>query len=258
MLLIVLGGLLLLFIIGPLAGLFLKSSVPEIFETVAEAKVKDSIIRTLFISFVTTFIFAILAIPLSYILARKDFFGKNFINSLIDLPVIIPHTAAGIALLGVISRDTILGKLAESAGIQFVNNAAGIGLAMAFVSVPFLINAARDGFINVPKRYEYAALNMGASPARVFISISLPLAWRHIVSGFILMFGRGMSEFGAVVIIAYHPMIAPVLIFERFTQFGLAYARPVAVLFILICFIFFILLRFLSFHTKSKEDVENR
>jgi molybdate/tungstate transport system permease protein len=124
---------------------------------------------------------------------------------------------------------------------------------MAFVSVPFLINAARDGFAAVPERLEKAALNLGASQSKVFFTISLPLAWRSITTGFIMMFARGMSEFGAVVIIAYHPMIAPVLIYERFSSYGLDYARPASVFFILVALMFFIALRLLSSKRKMKQ-----
>jgi molybdate/tungstate transport system permease protein len=171
---------------------------------------------------------------------------KSIVKGIIDLPVVLPHTAAGIALLGFISRDGILGKTAAVAGISLINNPSGIALAMAFVSLPFLINSARDGFAAVPERLEKAALSLGASRARVFFTISLPLAWRSIVTGFVMMFARGMSEFGAVVIIAYHPMIAPVLIYDRFSSFGLSYARPAAVLFIIVALVVFTLLRILS------------
>ena len=126
----------------------------------------------------------------------------------------------------------------------------GISMAMAFVSIPFLINSARDGFLAVPERLEKAALNLGASPLRVFFTISFPLAWRNILTGLIMMFARGMSEFGAVVIVAYHPMISPVLIFEWFGAYGLKYARPVAVIFIAVSLLFFILLRLLSREKK--------
>jgi molybdate/tungstate transport system permease protein len=117
---------------------------------------------------------------------------------------------------------------------------------MAFVSIPFLINSARDGFTAVPERLEKAALSLGASRPRVFFTISLPLAWRSIMTGFVMMFARGMSEFGAVVIVAYHPMVAPVLIYERFSSFGLKYARPASVLFIIVALAVFILLRLIS------------
>lgn len=247
-----LSALVLLFIIAPLAGLFLDTGFPEFFETVRDKEVHQSIWLTIWVSFAGTFLFAIGAIPLAWLLARKKFMLKNVVQGIIDLPVVLPHTAAGIALLGFISRDGLLGKAASSVGLNLVNHPSGIALAMAFVSLPFLINSARDGFTAVPERLEKAALNLGASQSRVFFTISLPLAWRSIISGFVMMFARGMSEFGAVVIIAYHPMIAPVLIYERFSSFGLNYARPAAVLFIIVALVVFVALRFLSVNRREK------
>jgi molybdate/tungstate transport system permease protein len=248
--LLILSSLVLLFILAPLTGLFLKTSGSELFETVRDKEVQSSIWLTLWVSFSATLFFAAGAIPLAWLLARKNFPLKNVVQGIIDLPVVLPHTAAGIAVLGFISRDGFLGKVADSMGLSLINNPAGIALAMAFVSLPFMINSARDGFTAVPERLEKAALILGASRTRVFFTISLPLAWRSIISGFIMMFARGMSEFGAVVIIAYHPMITPVLIYERFSSFGLKYARPASVLFIIVALAVFILLRFFSFRKK--------
>jgi molybdate/tungstate transport system permease protein len=250
--LMLLSGLVLLFIIAPLAGLFINTGSYEFFETVKDKDVHSSIWLTLWVSFAGTFLFAFGAIPLAWLLARRKFPLKNVVQGVIDLPVVLPHTAAGIALLGFISRDGLLGKTASSVGLDLVNHPSGIALAMAFVSLPYLINAARDGFSAVPERLEKAALNLGASQSRVFFTISLPLAWRSIISGFIMMFARGMSEFGAVVIIAYHPMIAPVLIYERFSSYGLNYARPAAVLFIIVALVVFVGLRFVSVDRKEK------
>jgi len=242
----------LLFIIAPILGMFLNTSPGEIFETTQDKEVRHSIWLTLSVSFVSTIVFAIAAIPLSFLLARKDFFAKRFVLGIIDLPIVIPHSAAGIAILGFISRDSVIGKIADDFGLNLVGNPAGIAIAMAFVSIPYLITAARDGFNAVPERLEKAALNLGATPARVFFKISLPLASRNIVSGLILMFARGMSEFGAVVIVAYHPMITPVLIYERFGAFGLSYARPVSVVFIIVCLFFFAILRLLANEKRWK------
>jgi molybdate/tungstate transport system permease protein len=246
LILLVLSSLVLLFLVAPLLGMFLQTGVGEFFDTANDKEVQASIWLTIWVSFSATFLFAIAAVPFSWLLARKSFPMKSIVKGIIDLPVVLPHTAAGIALLGFISRDGILGKTAAVAGISLINNPSGIALAMAFVSLPFLINSARDGFAAVPERLEKAALSLGASRARVFFTISLPLAWRSIVTGFVMMFARGMSEFGAVVIIAYHPMIAPVLIYDRFSSFGLSYARPAAVLFIIVALVVFTLLRILS------------
>lgn len=241
-----LGALILLFIIAPLLGMVLNTSPKSLFETARETEVQNSIWLTIWTSMAGTLFFSVAAIPFSYLLARKTFPLKKLVTGIIDLPVVIPHSAAGIAILGFVSRDSLLGKLGSFFGLNFVGNPAGIAIAMAFVSLPYLINAARDGFAGVPVRMEKAALTLGASPSRVFFTISLPLAWRNILSGLIMMFARGMSEFGAVIMVAYHPMIAPVLIYERFGAFGLKYAMPVSVLFILISLTLFIFLRWLA------------
>lgn len=243
---IFLGSLVLLFIIAPLAGMFLKTQGFQYVETIRDPEVIRSIRLTMFSSLLGVMLFGIAAIPLAYVLARKSFPGKGLVNGIVDLPVVIPHSAAGIALLGVISRGSLIGRAGEAAGISFVGGMAGIVLAMAFVSIPFLINAARDGFAAVPEKLEKAALNLGASPWRVFFTISLPLAKRQILTGITMMWARGLSEFGAVVIIAYHPMVTPILIWERFASFGLAYARPVAAVFVIICLAVFAAMRLLS------------
>lgn len=241
-----LGGVVLLFIVAPLAGIVLHSPPSDLAATAADREVQRSIVLTLWTSMAATALMAIAAIPLAYLLARKRFPLKRLVTAIIDLPIVIPHSAAGIAILGFISRDSLVGGAAERAGIQFVGGAAGIMTAMAFVSLPFLINAARDGFAAVPERLEKAALNLGASPTRVFFTIAAPLAWRSILSGLILMWARGLSEFGAVAVVAYHPIITPVLIYERFGAFGLKYARPVSAVFIGVCLIFFIAVRLLA------------
>jgi molybdate/tungstate transport system permease protein len=248
---LMLSGLALLFVVAPLAGMLFEVSPVRLFQTAREAEVMGSLWVTLSSSFAATITAAFFALPLAYLLARRQFPFKGFVTGLIDLPIVIPHTAAGIALLGMVSRDTILGKAAAALGLSLVGSPLAIAIAMAFVSVPFLLNAARQGFEAVPLKLEQAALTLGASPARVFFTISIPLAWRGIVGGLVMMFARGMSEFGAVVILAYHPMTAPVLIFDRFNNFGLSYAVPVAVLFVGISLVFFITLRLLA---KRRKD----
>lgn len=241
-----LGGLVLLFIIAPLAGLALHSTSSELADTARDAEFRASVWLTIWASMTATLVMSLAAIPFAYILARRNFPLKGIVLAIIDLPIVIPHSAAGIAILGIVSKETFFGAAADKLGITFVGGVLGTITAMAFVSLPFLINAARDGFEAVPERLEKAALNLGASPFRVFVTISLPLAWRAILSGLIMMWARGMSEFGAIVFIAYQPMVTPVLIWERFGAFGLDYARPAAVLLLAICLTFFAAFRLLA------------
>ncbi len=250
-----LGGLLLLFIVAPIAGMYFGTSLHALTDSANNKEVQDSIWLSLWTSMAGTVLFSFLAIPFAYVLARKDFPFKNLVHAIIDIPIIIPHSAAGIAVLGIVSRDSVLGKMADTFGLRFVGHPAGIIVAMAFVSIPFLVNAARDGFSAVPERLEKIALTLGASPVRVFFTVSLPLAWRSILSGFILMWGRGMSEFGAVIIVAYNPQTAPVMIYERFTSYGLQYSLPVAALFVTVCLALFLILRLIK---KQVRHVEAR
>lgn len=247
-------ALILLFIVAPIVGMVIKTPLPRLFETIEDAEVRNSILLTVISSIIATILIAVISLPAAWMLARKSFPLKRLVLGIIDLPVVIPHTAAGIALLGMVSRDSALGQFASSLGVNFIGHPAGIVMAMAFVSLPFFINSAREGFASVPQRFENAALNLGISPLKVFLTISVPLASRHIVSGAVMMFARGMSEFGAIVILAYNPMTTPVLIFERFSSFGLQYARPVALLFIIISIALFLLMRLL---TKEPENVRN-
>ena len=253
LLLLFAGGLILLFILAPIGGMILSVAPGHIREVMAEPVVTRSIGLTLWTSMAATLLFGLGAIPLAYVLARYRFRGKRVIQGIINLPIVIPHSAAGIALLGVISRDSWLGGLAASVGFDLIGNPFSIVIAMAFVSVPFLVNAATDAFEEVPEKLEQAALNLGASRARVFFTVALPLARRGILTGLVMMWARGMSEFGAVVIIAYHPMTAPVLIYDRFTSFGLRYATPVAVLFVLVTLVLFVAMRFLAARTRKNR-----
>ena len=248
----VLGSFLLLFIIAPLAGMILATSLAGLKEAAAEEQVIRSIKLTLRAAFYATVVSALAGVPLAYLLARKKFFGRSILMAIIDLPIIIPHSAAGIALFTIIGRGSLLGRLSGDQGL--IGTEAAIAVAMAFVSLPFLVNAAREAFASVDERLEKAARTLGASPCRVFFTISLPLAWRGILSGMILMWARGISEFGAVVIVAYHPMTTPVMVFQRFNDFGLEHARSVAVLLILICIGLFVFLRLFS-RLKMKGSI---
>ncbi len=248
------AGCVLLFVIAPLAGMVWHSRLSEIQSTILDATVQRSILLTLATSLGATALFSLLAIPFAYVLARRVFPFKRLILGLVDLPVVIPHSAVGIALLTVLNRNSVAGQVADKLGLSFVGSSLGIGVAMAYVSLPFLINAAREGFAAVPLQYEKAALTLGASPTRVFFTIALPLATRSIVTGFVMMFSRGLSEFGAIVIIAYYPMVTPVLIYQRFNDFGLTYARGVSVVFMCVCLMVFVLLRMMSREGRHVTD----
>ena len=235
-----------LLLVIPVVNLVVTADPAVLRDTVTDAQVLSSIALTLRAALWATAVCVVLGIPLAYILARRDFPGKSIVQGIIDLPVMIPHTAMGIALLMVYGRKFMLGNFFGKLGLFFVGTEAGISLAMAYVSLPLLVNSARDAFFAVDPKLESVARTLGASAWQTFFRITLPLSWRTILSGAIMMWARGISEFGAVVILTYHPMITPILIWDRFQSYGLKYASPVAVILILLCLVIFACLRWIS------------
>lgn len=249
----ILGSILILFLVVPIIKMIFSLDLGVAKKILSDLEVLQSILLTLRCALWATALGIIMGIPLGYMLARKSFPLKNLVQAAVDLPVVVPHTAAGIALLMVFGRRFLWGRLFSSLGLSFVGTEAGIVIAMTFVSAPFLINAARDAFASVPHRVEEVARTLGASPLQVFSRVSFPLALRGILSGALLMWARGISEFGAVIILTYHPMTTPVLIFERFEAYGLKFAYPVAALLVIICLGLFSLFRFFASRGDQKK-----
>jgi len=242
---ILFGLVLLLFIIVPLFKTVFTSNPSILFEDPEIGRqVRESIWLTVYSALIATAVGLFLGVPLAYILARRDFPGKKIIEGIIDVPIVVPHTAAGVALLFVFGKNFFAGKAFHAAGIDFVGTVAGIVIAMMFVSVPFLVDSVKDGFRSIDPRMEKVARTLGASPRQAFFGISLPLVWRSILSGSVMMWARGVSEFGAVVILTYNPKTAPILLYELWVQWGVKYAVPFAALLILICFVIFVALRY--------------
>jgi len=253
-----LGLFLIAFVCITLGNMFYKQA--EDFSGLIDAAKDPVVLKAIWISIsaaiCSTLIAFFFGVPLAYFLARKDFIGKSIIESIVDVPLVIPHIVAGIALYGVFMRSGVIGAPFEKVGIAFTDAFPGIVIAMLFVSLPFLVDAAREGFKEVDPRLENVARSLGASHWRTFIKITFPLAFSSIFSGAILCWARGISEFAAVMIIASFPRSASILIGDRFTSYGLsglpgiAGSRPISVLLISICLVIFILLRML--HRKRK------
>lgn len=242
-----LGSLLLGFVILPLAKLGLTPSASELVRAAGMAEVREALAVSLEAAFLTAAIAAIAGVPLAYLLVRGSFPGKAVVAALIDLPLAVPHTVAGMALLMVLGRQGILGAPAERLlGVKFWGTLSGVVAAMVFVAAPYTVNAARIAFDAVDPRLEKVARTLGLGPWRTVLHVSLPLAWRGILAGITLTLARSISEFGAVVIIAYYPMTAPVRIYEMFLRFGLDDAAAAAVLLLAVSLSLFLLLRGLA------------
>jgi molybdate/tungstate transport system permease protein len=241
-----LGGLLLAFIVLPVIRLVTTSSVASLRNAAGMAAVRDAILLSLQAAAITAGIATLFGVPLAYILARGRFRGRGVIQSVVDLPLVVPHTVAGIALLFLLGRTGWVGGPAARLGVSFYGSQWGIVAAMLFVSVPFAVNSARVAFEAIDPRLERAARSLGASPWHAFRRVTLPLGLRGVLTGAVLVYARSISEFGAVVIIAYYPATAPVQIYNLFLQSGLTQSASAAVLLLIVTLATFLVLRTLA------------
>jgi len=215
-------------------------------EKAAERSVWKAIWLSAYTAFIATVIALFFGVPLAYLMARERFPLKGLVEAIIDVPIVVPHTVAGIALLTVFGSHGLIGQPLAQMGVKFVDMVPGTVVAMLFVSAPFVINSSREGFQSVDPRLENIARSLGATRWQAFRRICLPLTIRHIFVGGVMCWARAISEFGAVVVIAYYPMIAPTLIYENYISYGLRAARPISVILISFCLMVFITLRLIS------------
>ena len=141
-------------------------------------------------------------VALAWVLVRRQFPGRAMLESVVTLPLVVPPVATGLLLLLVLSRRGILGGALERIGIQVVFTWKAVVLAMAVMGLPLLVRTARAGFEQVNTRYEHVAATLGAPPLRIFLTISLPLAWPAVLAGAVLAFARALGEFGATIVVA--------------------------------------------------------
>ncbi|MCW4034914.1 MAG: ABC transporter permease, partial [Candidatus Bathyarchaeota archaeon] len=174
---------------------------------------------------------------------RYNFPGKNVLDSLIDIPILIPHNTAGIALLFVLRPDTPIGGFFSMFGISFLDTVWGIVIAMAFVSAPFMVRSAQEAFMSIDPDMEKMGRSLGATKFKVFANITFPLASRGILTGCMLTWARAVSEFGAVVLISYFPKTAPIHVFDVFVSEGLSAALPINALLILLAIVILVVFR---------------
>ncbi|HHI00903.1 MAG TPA: ABC transporter permease subunit, partial [Thermococcus litoralis] len=184
-----LGTFFVLYILLPLAVIVTKQllDLEMLINALHDDLIIEALKNSLLTSTATMLISLFFGVPLGYVLARKDFRGKSFVQAVVDVPIVIPHSVVGIMLLTTFSS-------------RILDSYLGIIMAMLFVSAPFTINAARDGFLAVDEKLEHVARTLGASKLKAFFTVSVPIAMPSILSGAIMTWARAISEVGAILI----------------------------------------------------------
>ena len=247
-----LGTILVLFLGVPVITLVLAGWNGVGGALARDMELRAALVRTAMTATMATLLGVACGSPVAYLLARHRFRGRAVLAAIIDVPLLIPHPVAGIALLLSLSRDSIIGRSLLTLGVHVVGSPGGIVAAMAFVAAPLYVSAAREAFAKVDTVYETVARTLGATPWRVAYRITLPLAARGLLSAAVVMWSRAVSEFGAVVVLTYNPKVASILSYDRLTSYGLHEALPVAVVIVLLSFVPLIILRALRY----ERDIE--
>jgi len=157
---------------------------------------------TALMGLVATVVALPLALGVAWLLARHRFPGKALVETLVALPLVLPPVATGYLLLQMLGADAVVGRLLDALGIEVVFTWKAVVLAMVVMSLPLLVLTLRTGFEQIDRRYEQVAATLGASPWRVWLTVTLPLARRSVVVAALLGFARALGEFGATIVVA--------------------------------------------------------
>jgi molybdate transport system permease protein len=215
-------ALTLVFLGLPLVALFVDTSPADLISSLGDQASVDALRLSLETSAIALVLIVVIGTPAAWLLATREFRMKPALVTLIELPLVLPPAAAGIALLASLGPNGIVGGLLDDAGLTLVLTTAGVVVAMTFVASPFYLRQAQAAFESLDPRLLEASRTLGASEARTFIRVGLPLSRHGLVAGGALAWGRALGEFGATLMFAGSlqgvTQTAPLAIYERFSS----------------------------------------
>ena len=193
--------LLALFILVQLICIVTHTTLPALITSICSKEMQFAIELSLITSAISTVLCIIISIPTAYALARYNFFGKNLINTILDVPLALPPLVAGVGLL-ILFGTTSFGKTLADAGLVFVFTPLGIIVAQFFVNIPFMFRILRGTFQGINPRYEHVAQTLGCTELQAFWRVTLPMAKNGLLAGSIITWSKGIGEFGAALMLA--------------------------------------------------------
>jgi molybdate transport system permease protein len=193
---------LVLFLALPLLALIVSISPTELIENLAKPQVRQAIVISMKTTLITTTVTILFGTPLAYVLARRQFRFRRVLDTLVDMPIVLPPAVAGVALLIAFGRQGLIGSWLSELGIQIAFTQIAVIMAQTFVAAPFYVKAASTGFASVDTELEQAAAIDGAGGWQAFRHITVPLAWAAMLSGAVMTWARALGEFGATILFA--------------------------------------------------------
>ncbi|TAF05990.1 MAG: sulfate ABC transporter permease subunit CysT [Nostocales cyanobacterium] len=245
----------------PIVAMFLKASTepPAKFWAIATSEMA---LATYNVTFLTSLFAAavngIFGTLIAWVLVRYDFPLKRIIDATVDLPFALPTSVAGLTLATVYSDNGWIGSLLAPLGIKVSFTRLGVGVAMIFISLPFVVRTVQPVLQEMEKEIEEAAWSLGASQWETFVKVILPPLFPTILTGVALGFSRAVGEYGSTVIIAsntpFQDLIAPVLIFQRLEQYDYAGATVIGVVLLAISLVLLIAINLLQAWARRYDN----
>jgi sulfate transport system permease protein len=244
-------------LILPIAAMLTKAA-SEPFESFWKTATSPLALSSYEITFVTAFAAAavngVFGTLIAWVIVRYDFFGKRFLEAVVDLPFALPTAVAGLTLATVYSEKGWIGSLFAPAGFKIAFTRLGVWIAMMFISLPFIVRTVQPVLIELEKEIEEAAWSLGASKLQTFIQVILPPLTPAILTGVALGFSRAVGEYGSTVIIAsntpFKDLITPILIFQRLEQYDYVGATVIGVVMLAISFVSLLAINLLQAWSK--------
>jgi molybdate transport system permease protein len=242
-----------LFLALPVVALLLRTLASGALGFAGTPIVLDALRLSLSTTAISLVITVCLGTPLAFVLARRRFRGVGLIETVIDLPIVLPPSVAGLALLLVFGRRGYLGEPVANAGLDIAFTTVAVVLAQVFVAAPFFIRAARAGIASVDADLEDAARVDGASERQIARFVSLPLAAPALAAGLVMSWARALGEFGATIMFATQTL--PLAVYSEF-QSG-SVDRSIAAAAILVVAAAGVLVAVRSFHWGRALDLRS-
>jgi molybdate transport system permease protein len=180
----------------------MRTSLPDLVANLQKPQVIQAILLSLTTSLISTLVIVVVGTPLALALARHVLPFERFIDTLVDIPLVLPPAVAGVALLMAFGRRGLLGDTLTGLGIEVAFTPVAVILAQIFIAAPFYVKSARLGFEAVDRELVQAADLDGASGWQVFRYVITPLSWAAVLSGSVMAWARALGEFGATIIFA--------------------------------------------------------
>lgn len=231
-----------LLVLAPLSSLIYTSwTLPgsEFFDVVWNPRAIRAYELTFGGALVAALVNGILGLLIAWVLARYEFFGKNFVNSLIDIPFALPTAVAGLTYANLYSKDGWLGRFLDPIGIHAVHTRLAVVIVLTFVSLPFVVRSLQPVFEDLGTESEEAAQSLGATRWQAFRFVIFPSILPALLTGVALAFARAVGEYGSVVFVAgtKETEIAPLLIMFQLDEFRFDRAAAIALVLLIVSFL---------------------